>query len=287
VTDQGEVVIFRGSDPAVVANWIFVGCFYVSRPVGPNCLMKYGGDLLYLSENGVIPLSTLMVSTTRDYSATLSVSIQPTISDAAALYRANAGWKLHIVPKRSLLMINVPVTSAYSIQYVYNSYSKGWSSFSGWNAVDFIEFNGETYFTTGNVVAKAFVGFTDFGAAITAICDTSYNRFQTRNQLKPELIRAVFAASVNVSYSLGLAQDFSGEYTENFYSGISANVGSWDSALWDTSAWGGSFNLKRNWVTIAAKGGIALSTRFRVESKDSTTVLLAFDYKFVDQGLVF
>lgn len=286
-TSEGELVVFRGSDPAVLANWTYVGTYYIGRPTGTECLKKFGGDLLILSENGIIPMSTLSLSTTRDYQNTLTSRIQPTIANASALYGSQPGWKIHPIPRLSLLLVNSPTSSSLSTQYVYHTVSKGWSTFSGWNAADFIEFNGSTYLTTGTSVVKAFTGFTDYGSAITAICDTAYNRFGTRQQQQLSLIRAIFAASTNVSYTLGIAQDFSGNYSENFYAGSNANVGFWDSGLWDTAAWGGSFNLRRDWVTIASEGGIALSTRFKVQAKDSAVVLLALDYKLNSQGLLF
>lgn len=285
-TSEGEVIVFRGSDPGVVANWTYVGTFNVGKPLGVNCFAKFGGDLLYLCENGCIPLSELLVSTTRNYKRALTNNIEPTIANAAALYKSLAGWKVHVCPRRALVLINAPLTSSTAVQYVYNSYSGGWSTFSRWNAADFVEFNGDTYFTTGNVVAKAFTGYSDMGANITAICDTAYNRFRTRQQLQPSMMRAVFAAGANISYTLGLAQDFSGAYTESVYQGSGGTVGFWDSGLWDTALWGGGFNLKRDWVTIAARGGIALSTRFKVESSIASSVLLAVDYKFAQQGLI-
>lgn len=284
-TSEGELVIFRGSDPAAVANWVYVGTYYIGKPMGVNSFAKFGGDLLYLCENGVIPLSGIINSSTRDYSTAMTLRVQPSITNAAALYGANLGWKIHVCPKRALILLNVPISTTQVMQYVYNSFSKGWSTFSGWNARDFIEYNGETYFTTGSVVAKAFTGYADFGANITATCDTAYSSFNTRSQLQPIMVRPIFATSANLTYTVGIAQDFSGNYTESTYIGSSGSVGIWDSGLWDTAIWGGSFNLRRDWLTIAARSGISLSTRFKVESNNASTVLLAIDYKFAEQGL--
>ena len=285
-TSEGELVVFRGSDPAVVANWVYVGTYYVGKPLGIRSFAKFGGDLLYLCENGIIPLNNLVTSTTRDYSSAMTLRVQPSIGNASALYGGNTGWKVHICPKRNLVMLNVPVDTVTSTQFVYNSYSKGWGTFSGWNAADFIEFEGDTYFSTGTVVAKAFTGYNDFGANITAICDTAYNSFNTREQLLPILVRPIFATNANITYTVGIAQDFSGNYVESsFLTGVGA-VGLWDSGLWDTALWGGSFNLRRDWLTIAARGGISLSMRFKVESNNSSTVFLAADFKFAQQGLV-
>ena len=285
-TSNGELIIWRGSDPAVIANWTYVGTFFVGKPLGVNSFAKFGGDLLYLCENGIIPLSGVISSTTRDYSSAMTLRIQQRIMDAAALYGTNTGWKIHVCPRRALVMINVPIDSQRSMQFVYNSFSRGWSTFSNWNAADFLEYGRDTYFTTGNVVAKAFVGYSDFGANIVAICDGAYYSFGSREQLQPIMMRPLFATNANINYTVGVAQDFSGVYYESSYVGGVGSTGLWDSGKWDTALWGSVFNLKKEWLTIAAKGGIALSTRFKVESNNSSTVFIAVDYKFAKQGLI-
>ena len=285
-TSNGEVVVYHGSDPGVVANWTYIGTYALGIPLGQNCFAKFGGDLLYLSENGVIPLSSILQSTGLNFSKAMTLRIQPTISTQAALYGSLLSWKIHVIPKRSLVVINVPQNSVTSIQFVYNSLSKAWSTFSGWNASDFIEFEGQTYFTTGFIVAKAFDGSSDFGNNIVAICDTAYNRFGTRKQLLPLMMRALFASNALVPYTLGIAQDFSDVYTENTFGVSGPSGGLWNSGTWNTAVWGGSFDLHKDWVTIAVRGGLALSTRFQVSSKYASTILLALDYKFANQGLV-
>lgn len=285
-TSEGEIVVFHGSDPATPANWTYVGTYFLGKPLGQNCFTKFGGDLLYLCENGLIPASSILQSSGLNYAKALTALIQPTIAAAAQLYGDNSGWQVIVYPKFSLVIINVPVTSTQSIQYVYNSLSKGWSTFSAWNAACFLATSTALYFSSGSMTAKAFEGYDDFGSNIEAICDTSYNRFGTRSQLLPQLIRALYASTGPVAYSLGIAQDFSGVYNENLFSAAGTSAGLWDSGLWDTAVWGGGFDLRKDWVTIASKGGLALSTRFKITSKTSSTILLAIDYKFSEQGLV-
>ena len=120
----------------------------------------------------------------------------------------------------------------------------------------------------------------------TATCSTAYNRFKTRSQLTPSLMRVLYASITGVPYSLGVAADFSGVYSTNSYGTGGGAPGVWDTGQWDLSKWGGGFQLYKDWVTITTASGIALSARFSVTSKYSSTVLLAFDFKFLEQGLV-
>ena len=285
-TSNGEIVVFRGSDPAVVANWIYVGTYYVGKPIGVNSFAKFGADLLYLCENGLIPMSSLPVSSSRDFTTSVTSRIQPTIAKAYEAYGSEMGWRVNVLPRLSLIIINIPQDSITSIQLVYNTVSKGWSTFSAWNAADFIDFNNKTFFSQGQVVAQAFVGTSDFSRAITAICDTSYNRFSTQTQLFPLAVRALHAASGPVFYTIGIAQDFSGNYAESTYGFTGIPAGRWDTGRWDLSAWGGEFSLRRDWVTLAARSGIAISTRFKIVSNTASVILLAVDYKLATQGLI-
>jgi hypothetical protein len=55
VTDQGEVMVYRGTDPSSASTWALIGIWIVGAPIGNRCLMKYGGDLLVLTLDGLDP----------------------------------------------------------------------------------------------------------------------------------------------------------------------------------------------------------------------------------------
>lgn len=57
VTDQGEVLIFTGSNPADPANWRQEGRWEISPPLGMNAHIQIGGDLLILTVDGIVPIS--------------------------------------------------------------------------------------------------------------------------------------------------------------------------------------------------------------------------------------
>lgn len=285
-TSEGEVAVYHGKDPGVVADWVLVGVYYLGKPLGQNCFTKVGGDLIYLCENGVIPLSSILQSTSLNYSKAVTNLINPTIATAAVNYSTISGWQVFLNTALALLILNVPTSTATSIQYVYNTKSKGWSSFSGWNAANFIKFSGQTYFTTGTKVVRAFSGTSDFDGNINAVCATSYNRFRTHSQLQPLMMRALYASTASIAYTIGLSKDFENNYVKATYNASGVGAGLWDSGLWDVAVWGGAFSIHKDWITVASAGAIALSTSFEVSSKTATTLLAAIDYKFGEQGLI-
>ena len=89
VTDQGEVVIFAGTDPTASANWRQEGCYDISRPLGKNAHVKLGGDILIATVDGILPLTATMQ---KDVSA---------LSLAAITYNIEPMWMREFFNKRT------------------------------------------------------------------------------------------------------------------------------------------------------------------------------------------
>ena len=89
VTDQGEVVIFAGTDPTASASWRQEGCYDISRPLGKNAHVKLGGDILVATLDGIVPLSATMQ---KDVSA---------LSLAAITYNIEPMWTREFLNKRT------------------------------------------------------------------------------------------------------------------------------------------------------------------------------------------
>jgi hypothetical protein len=111
VTDQGEVLVYRGTDPSSASTWALIGIWIVGAPIGNRCLMKYGGDLLVLTLDGLVPLASALQSSRLDPNVSLSDKIQGAFAAAAAQYKNNFGWCLLYNPQNNALIVNVPVST--------------------------------------------------------------------------------------------------------------------------------------------------------------------------------
>jgi hypothetical protein len=49
VTSNGEVIVWRGTDPSSDATWALAGVWKLGSPVGNRCMLKYSGDLLLIT----------------------------------------------------------------------------------------------------------------------------------------------------------------------------------------------------------------------------------------------
>lgn len=283
-TSEGEVVVFFGSDPANPASWDVRGRFFIGKPLSRDCFVKLGGDLLYLSEAGIFPLSKALQSATINRVQTVSSNIDPTVTADIKTYRFNDGWQMIVLPNWSLIMLNVPASP--SRQYVLNTQSGGWSRFTGLNAINWFEYESSLFFTDGDSVFKAFDGPADLDAAIPWTFDSAYNRFGGLNQQHPLIIRPLIAQNVPSEYSIGFAQDFTDNYLMQTVPKAGSQAGLWNTGLWNTAVWGGAFGLQREWRTVAARGGVAQSLRLAGASRLGSTIILGADIKLSRQSFL-
>jgi hypothetical protein len=57
ITSEGEVLVYRGTDPSSATTWALVGVWWLGSPIGRRCYVKFAGDLLLICEDGLLPLS--------------------------------------------------------------------------------------------------------------------------------------------------------------------------------------------------------------------------------------
>lgn len=280
VTSEGEVIVYAGTNPGSASEWAIVGVYYIAPPIGRRCLFKLGGELLILTQMGVFPLSQWLRSATIDRSIALTDKIRNAFTDAANNYRSNFGWDITLLPLQNALVFNVPEGDTSS-QYVMNTITKSWCSFTGWDAKCFFEYQGELYFGASTKVVKAWSGPSDFGNNIVAPCQTAYYYFQNRQQNKQfKFVRPHFLLNGNLAFSVGLSMDFSPdpELAEASYS--TPGIALWDTALWDVDLWGYGLQVKSDWQNVTAWIGACASTHLQVATKVVEVQWVSTDYLY-------
>jgi hypothetical protein len=259
ITDQGEVIVYRGTDPASASTWALIGIWIVGSPIGNRCLMKYGGDLLVLTLDGLIPLASALQSSRLDPQVALSDKIQGAFAAAASAYGSNFGWCLLYNPKNNALIVNVPVSDGAQEQFVMNNITKAWCKFTGWNAFHFALLNDEPYWGGATFVAKAWttgtLGYTDDTSNIFGQVLQAFNYFETRG-VKKIFTRARPAIFSNgtPSITVGINVDFNIQDNVAPLSFTPPTVGVWDVGLWDTAVWGSDLEIQNNWQGVTGVG---------------------------------
>jgi len=257
VTSNGEVAIYKGSDPSDPNDWALIGIWNIGQTFARKCLFKYGGDLLLLTEDGLVPLSAGLQSTRLDPRVNITDKIFFAISQAADLYAANFGWQINYFAKVNMLIVNIPVTGS-SEQYVMHNITKSWARFTNLNANCWELSGDDMYFGGTGFVAKFYDTFADAGTNITAFVQQAYSYFDSRGQQKRfTLVRPILQTDNGLPTVLcGISTDFD---TVNLTNQISfnpsiLNTGEWDLDTWDNANWGGGLVTTKIWQGVTGLG---------------------------------
>lgn len=252
-SSEGEVVVYKGTDPSNASTWAKVGTYYIGKPLSKRCFCKFGGDLLYLADTGVFPLAKAVQSVDINESTALSDKIAPSLNAAAKAYSQFFGWSAVLHTGANALLVNCPLGANYSCQFVMNTVTGAWCLFTGWYAYDFVVFEKSLYAILDNRVAKVWSGNKDFGGSITAAGMGAYSGLNAPNVLKhPKLVTPLLRSSGNVSFSFGFDPDYSISDNPLQTANPSAQTGSlWDTGTWDNALWGGSPYAMQNTLSVA------------------------------------
>lgn len=279
VSSEGQVAVYKGTDPASATTWALIGVYDIGSPIGRRCLMKYAGDLTVICQDGLAPLSKALMSSRVNSQEMLTDKIQHAISDYISTYAVNFGWEVALYPKQNMLLLNIPISGTTSIQVAMNTISGAWSRFSGWNAACF-ELHGDTlYFGGVGGVCKAWDTYADAGTNINFNAQQSFNYFGGGGQKKVNMVRPIISTDGTPTILFGVNTDFdtSDPLGNPTFSPTTPAPAVWDSALWDgVGVWGGELRIRRDWQTAFGIGyciaghmkGYSLNAQLRWASTD-------------------
>ena len=257
VTSNGEVAVYKGSDPSDPNDWSLVGIWQLGQTFNRKCMFKFGGDLLVLTEGGLVPLSAGLQSTRLDPRVNITDKIFYAISQATSQYSTFYGWQINYFARQNMLILNVPAIGG-SEQYVMHNITKSWSRFTNIKA-NCWELSGDDMFFGGiGFVGKFYDTNADAGSNIRGFVQQAYSYFESRGQLKRfTLVRPILQTDNGLPTVLcGLSVDFE---TIDLTSQISFNpailqTGEWDLDIWDNANWGGGLTTTKIWQGVSGLG---------------------------------
>lgn len=262
VSENGDAVIYEGTDPSNAGTWTISGSWRLGAPANDACFFQFGGDVLYLSVDGLMPLTQYMQNA--NTAVALSDAIRPTLSALSLSQGALSGWQIHDVLEKNLLVLNVPqIDPTANVQFVYNTITKGWSLFTGWPAQCWTTLNRATYFGGYQQVCAAFSGYKDAAAAdgsggtiYTAAAQQAFTYLTDRARQKHFTLARLnlVSASAQPSFLIAVNTDFDTAPPANIGAAISTASSLWDIALWDTAAWAGGATNYNAWQSTASSG---------------------------------
>jgi hypothetical protein len=287
VTSNGEVIVWRGTDPSSSTTWTMTGVWRIGSPVGRRCLTKWSGDLLVITNDGIFSMAAALTSSRVQSKDALTDLIRPTFTNSVSLYGGNTSWEITPFPTANLMIVNVPVSAGSQQQYVMHLVTKRWSRFTGLPANCWLLHNDRLFFGGDSTVYLAWETSSDNGDTIQADALQAFNYFgQPGKQKQFTLMRQVFRTTGSPTFLSGINVDFDTTVAlgSPIYSPPSETA-VWGTAKWGEATWGaGTGVVLQQWVGIDSIGySGAPSTSVVTNSGD--TFWMASDISFLKGGL--
>jgi len=299
ITTEGEAIIYQGTDPSSITTFSLVGVYRIPKPIGMKCLIRYAGDMLVLTQQGVYPLSKALLSATLDRSSAITYTISSIFASAYAAQPLSTDWAMALFTEKNLLLVNIPAGApdGTNCQYVMNTLTGAWCRFIGINANAIIDYDGMLIYSqtglTNSFIGQMLIGTGDFGNDIQTTILTAYNYLeQPIAQKDIKLVRPTLKVTDEITLYMGISVDFQ-DLQDSDYGPIDFPVitdpmaGYWDDTDWDDSTWVQDFFSPLQWCTPPHKVGFAIAVGVQSLTSTSTIQLASFDIAFeLGQGIL-
>jgi hypothetical protein len=258
VTSMGEVIVYNGTDPDTAETWALKGVWQLGQVFSYRCFFKWSGDLLLLTQDGLVPLASALQSSRLDPRVNLTDKIYFAISQAATDYYALDGWQINYYASENMLILSIP-TSSGTEQYVMHTITKSWARFTGIEAYCWeVSGDADMHFGGNGFVGKFYDTNADAGNNIVATAQQAYSYFDSPGQLKRfTLVRPILQTDNGLPTVLcGISVDFDTEPLTNqiAFNPSIVNTGIWDTSTWDNANWGGTLTTTKIWQGVTGLG---------------------------------
>lgn len=279
VGSQGDIGVWTGTDPSDPTKFSLRGMWYCGPvPKYGKFHTSYGGDVMILSELGIVPVSRLVNGQFSETTPGPSQKIQSILSPLISKLRDEVAWDIFIVPSSDVLIIKLPEDAGVYTQYAMNVNTGAWCTFSAMPMSCCTLLNGQLYFgTEDGRVAKGLFGNNDGvetdgsnGNPIEGDVQTAFNAFRSPARLKKfGLARPIFIGPSPPTVKLQINTQYTFVSVGGSPSYTTTNAGVWNTGLWNQAYWSGSQNSYQAWVGTSGLGYYA-SLRMKVRGLPGT-----------------
>ena len=289
VTSMGEILVYNGTDPTTAATWLLKGVWQLGQTFNRKCFFKWSGDLLLLTQDGLVPLSTALQSSRLDPRVNLTDKIYYAVSQAATTYYSNFGWQINYFASENMLILNIPIAGGVE-QYVMHTITKSWARFTGLEAYCWeVSGSNEIYFGGDGYVGNFYQGNSDNGTNIQANAQQAYSYFDSPGQLKRfTMVRPIFQSNNGVpTTAVNISTDFEPqtEFGSLSFNPASTIGGVWDVSVWDDALWSAGDIVTKTWYGVTGLG-FSASVNLSIASQGIDFKWTSTDYVMEKGGVL-
>ena len=299
ISKSGDVVVYKGTDPAQASTFGLVGVWYVGDiPHSNRVAYAYAGEIYILSVYGLLPMSALLNgSSINDPEVYITHKISRYVRIVMDTSFNNSGWQVYTQDKKGFLSVTTPINPpANQVSFSMYLGTNGWGIQRGLPRGHSTNWQGETYFCD-NTTNKLFIDAGDVdGVFIDPDTDgqpqsidwSALSSFQTLGEparyKRCQYIRPMFVAGGTPSFKVKAAYDFDIAEIAAFPV-IGGNPSAlWDASNWNSALWGGGINSSDN---PRGANGLGRHIAINIRGRSSEpTVLISYDITYDFGGLM-
>lgn len=259
ITDEGEVVVYSGTDPATAANWQKVGRYQTGKPRGPKAFIRAGGDLVFAEDIGFVPLSQSLQT---DYSVLSSTAVSYPIEtewNNAVSLRSSETWDCIVWSEKQMVVVALPtVNEQQPAMFVSNARTGAWAHFTNWSGTCLEIFNGRLFFgSEDGKIVEAYVTGLDQGAPYTATYVPLFSDFGDSGAQKIGLMaRVQTRGPYDIAPQMSAQVNWVVDLPPQPSAASVPEGGEWGTGIWGTSVWGSvrAKTWQGEWVSVGGMG---------------------------------
>jgi hypothetical protein len=289
VTNMGETIVYNGTDPTSATTWALKGVWQLGQTFNRRCFFKWSGDLLLLTQDGLVPLASALQSSRLDPRVNLTDKIYYAVSEAATNYYNNFGWQINYFASENMLILSIPTDNGME-QYVMHTITKSWARFTGIEAYCWeVSGSASMYFGGNGYVGLFYTSNSDNGSNIQATAQQAYSYFDSPGQLKRfTMVRPILQTNNGIpTLAAGISTDFD---TQTQFGTLSFNPaivkgGIWNTSVWDDALWASGDVTTKVWQGVSGLG-FAGSINLAIASQGIDLKWASTDYVMEKGGVL-
>lgn len=287
VSSGGDVLVYQMSDPAdptttKIKAQINLGGLPKYRRIATD----FGGDLLFLTKTGMVPLSQLVAGVIESNESAKTTFKISNLFNRTMVEKSNLhGWSIVRHPEDNALIVTYPTTEgANTQQFAQAQATKGWSTYEDLPMYSSGVWGGKLYFGTADGRVCVNDGYVDARilADTSAFTDITFQlipgfagdgKIVQGQECRTHWLVDGGAVAFNVSarYDFDLS-------AASAPSSASVGSGGWDEGEWDGASWGGEYTAK-SYLRGLSGMGHQMSVAIKGKAR-SRTVLVGLDLHF-------
>ena len=255
VSDQGQIVIYEGSDPA--SDFVRVGTYTIAKPLTKHAFFKAGGDVAIATEDGIVSLAEAVQKDRAAISrSAITYPIEDAWRQAVVLRDASHTFNCSLWHSRQMLIVSVPDGYQNEAQaFVCNVRTGAWCRYTNWDVDCSAIFEDQLYI--GGTSSEIFKG-----EQTGQDKDSPYTAYWLPSFMPMDGLTALLHARIQYRGNLELKPEMTGAVNYNVElptvpaTAADEDANAWGTGTWGTSMWGQNTakTAQSEWQSVAGVG---------------------------------